>query len=261
MFCNYDLCFKTPQKKWIYVPSNECRSKGQEFCELILKKWSPPSYFYHFRSGGHIAALKYHQNKKYFAKLDIQRFFPNITKSKLFRALKSIRISPNQSQRIAKWSSVKSKENPAQRILPYGFVQSQLIAAVCMDVSALGKAFRNLPPDIKISVYVDDIIISGNNKKNLQKAYKFLISAAAQANFLINETKSHPPQIRTSAFNIDFEKSQMKISEERFDEFLGEISLINDKKTEAIISYVDQVSSSQAEILNNVLTEMSTRAP
>lgn len=244
---NYDLCFKTPQKRWIFVPTNECRLKGEAFVEEIAKKWSPPGCFYHFKSGGHVAAIKLHKKHQYFAKLDIQKFFPSITKSKVVRSLKLAGFPYTRALTIAEWSVVASKDDKGKRILPYGFIQSQLIAAVCMDCSAMGSFVRNqIPKGVAISIYVDDIIISSNNKNQLEEVYEGLVSAIEAAGFLVNEEKSHSPKDSSTAFNIDFDNSKMAITDKRFSDFLASISPIEDKKTEAIIAYVNSVNKEQA---------------
>ena len=140
MIFNYKLCYLNPKKKWIFCPTNKSKEKGYKFVLQILEKWAPPSYFYHLRPGGHIAAIKAHQNNKYFCKIDISNFFTNIRKNRVLRSLKKIKFSPNSARHISEWSTVNSKDDRLLRILPYGFVQSQLIASVCLDCSALEQA-------------------------------------------------------------------------------------------------------------------------
>ena len=50
---------------------------------------------------------------------------------------------------------------PKAYILPYGFVQSVIIASFCLHKSALGRYLNKLGGSgFKVSVYMDDIIVS-----------------------------------------------------------------------------------------------------
>ena len=74
--------------KWIFVPSQYSRIYGANIVKKIKLEWNPPKYFYHFRKGGHLAAIDIHLSNKYFSRLDIQNFFGSITASRITRALK-----------------------------------------------------------------------------------------------------------------------------------------------------------------------------
>ncbi len=249
MLINYDLCFLTPKKKWIFCPTEKSRTIGKLFTQQIVEKWTPPEYFYHFKSGGHVAAIKAHCRSKYYCKADISNFFSSIRKNRIMRDLKRIRFHPKKAQKISEWSTVKSKDDPALTILPYGFVQSQIIASVCLDISSVGRYLKSLDTEFTVSVYVDDIIISGSNKKRLEAAYAGLLESFQQSNFKLNIDKSHHPTTKTQAFNIDISEHDIIIEPTRFSDFLKIMDSDNIKVTEAIIGYVSTVSKPQAEML------------
>ena len=231
--------------------------KGGEFLDAILARWSPPSFFYHFQPGGHIAAIEVHKGNKFFAKLDIQKFFPSISKNKVLRALKSIGFSYFNADRIAEWSVIVSKDDRRKKILPYGFVQSPLLAALYLGRSSIGKYMEDgLPKNVKISVYVDDIILSSNDKNALEVTYQQILSVIRNAGFSINLAKSHASQDTSTAFNIDFDASEMEISQERFADFQGCMSLPVSKRVEAIVAYVHRVCPAQGETLIQILEQM-----
>ncbi len=250
---NYDLCFKTPQNRWIYEPTKECRKKGKEYTALILERWAPPDYYFHFRSGGHIAAIETHKEHLFFAKVDLKSFFPSISKSKVIRSLKNSGLPFKLADTIAGWSTIKCKETKAS-ILPYGFIQSQMLAALCLDLSCIGSFIRKtLSATIAISVYVDDIILSSNDPSALQSAYDGLVTAINETTFSLNEEKSHPPQKKTTAFNIDLSPAHTEITEERFNSFIKDITPENLHRSEAIIAYVSDVNDFQASLLEKKL--------
>lgn len=254
---NYDLCFKTPQNRWIFVPTLECRDNGYKFVKLIQGKWMLPNFYYHLKAGGHIAALKVHEGNNYFAKIDIKSFFPSISKAKVIRALKDIGMHYKIAELIASWSTVKSKENATKYIVPYGFVQSQIIASLCLDKSAIGSFIKNkLPADVKVSIYVDDIILSSNNSNALQNVYNQIIATFDKTGFSVNAEKSHEVLDETTAFNIIMNSEDMQITEDRFTDFESAITPLNIKRSEAIINYVSSVCEEQGVVLYKRLEEI-----
>ena len=153
----------------------------------------------------------------------------------------------------AEWSCVPSRSDIGKYFLPYGFVQSQFIAALCMDKSALGNYMRqNIPPEVEITVYVDDILLSSNDEEKLNQAYEGLSDAIRESNFTVNDIKSHPPEPVTTAFNIVLEENKTAIAKKRFEAFCEDVLSGHDKKTEAIINYVSKVNSKQRKHLENL---------
>lgn len=255
---NYDLCFKTPQKRWIFVPTLECREKGHEFVKLIQERWELPTFYYHLKSGGHVAALKVHADRKFFAKIDIKNFFPSISKSKVIRALKDIGINYRLSEFIASWSTVKSKDNTKKYIVPYGFVQSQILASLCLDKSVIGNFIKGeVPREVLVSVYVDDIILSSNDASAIQNTYDQIIEIFDKTGFAVNDEKSHQALEHTTAFNIFMNANEINITDDRFEDFQNAITPLNTKRSEAIINYVGSVSSLQKQELVDKLEAMT----
>lgn len=243
---NYERCFQTPQKRWIFVPNNECRLKGAEIIKTILKKWNPPKVYFHFQAGGHISAIFEHKANRFFAKIDIQKFFPSISKNRILRVLKSLKLSYKYRLTIAEWSTVKSKEDSTKRILPYGFVQSQILSTLCMDKSPIGTFLRkDIPSNVAMSVYVDDFIISSNDEVCLIKTFEKLVSTVEKTGLFINESKSHPPQLKSTAFNINITQYKSAIEQSRFIKFLNDVSPDHQIRAKAIIAYVKMVCPQQ----------------
>lgn len=256
---NYDLAFKTPQKRWIYVPTEQCRTKGIEITISVLDQWTLPEYFYHFRRGGHIAALEAHGSNKFFAKADIKQFFPSISRNRVLASLKKVGFSFREAKEMADWSCVVSKEDQHTRILPYGFIQSQILSALCMDKSAIGSFLNSLNSKMTLSVYVDDILLSSSDEDMLVQEYGGLVAAINQSGFTLNEEKSHGKKITLSAFNINLEDGKMAIKNSRFDEFMDSISVTQEKRSEAIINYVMRISESQGDTLLNHYKDLAER--
>lgn len=254
---NYELAFRMSQKRWIYVPTDACRKKGAEIIKLISEEWSPPDTYYHFRKGGHVAAIEAHRGNSYFAKIDIKNFFPSISRNRVLNSLKKIGFSYKQAEEMTDWSCVVSKDNKTLRILPYGFVQSQIISALCMDKSAIGKYLTEIDCDtITISVYVDDIILSSNDSQFLKKVYAGLLESVESSRFEINQDKSHSIKNNLISFNIVLQDYLLKITDDRFEEFYENLSSSIPQRSEAIISYVSRICRTQGEQISQRYEEL-----
>ena len=68
--------------------------------------------------------------------------------------------------------------------LPFGFVQSPVLASFALTTSALGAGFVRLHnQNIKVSVYMDDFILSGDGVDELTAARDSLAAAAEVSGF------------------------------------------------------------------------------
>ncbi|MEI9788371.1 reverse transcriptase domain-containing protein [Moellerella wisconsensis] len=243
--------FELKKDRWIYVPSLEERNKGLAFLDDLHLKWSPPLYYYHLRNGGHIAALKVHLDNQYFAHIDLKNFFNSTSRSRVTRVLKEF-YPYEQAREIAKFSTVKNLVNSSpMHIVPFGFVQSPMLATLCLHKSYLGDKVRELfnKKDIKISIYMDDIVISSSEKNILTEIYSNLVKYIQRSHYLINETKSQSPAEKIVVFNIYLSPNKLKITEDRIFEFLLNYTRTKSPKVkEGIKSYVQTVNILQSKI-------------
>ncbi|NGZ88147.1 hypothetical protein GW587_28305 [Duganella sp. SAP-35] len=181
--------FELKPGTWVFVPTADSIKTGRELKLEIEQKWRAPEFFYHLRAGGHVKALQAHLGNSRFARLDIKNFFGSINKTRVTRCLKSIFPYP-QAREMANISTVL---HPVDRnsILPFGFVQSPIIASLCLHRSALGQYLQTLSrrKDLVISVYVDDIILSSDNEHDLTVALTEIKSRATRSNFIMNADK------------------------------------------------------------------------
>jgi hypothetical protein len=233
-------------------------ARGIEIKRELTKRWTPPKYYYHLRPGGHIAALKAHKGQKCFLHLDIQNFFGSINKSRVTRCLKRV-VGYNMAREWAYISVVSRPKNPQQKILPYGFVQSQLIASLCLANSALGHCLDEINKDnneenkIIVTVYVDDIIISTKDISQADSIKSKVIKAAEHSNFRLNPDKEQGPRDSITAFNINISSNHMDIEKERFYLFIEQLKGNKNKyKKQGIIKYVSSINVDQASYLNTL---------
>ena len=81
MLTNFSLKYRS-RGKWIFVPTDQCERKGRR----IIKYFSGftfPDYCYHYRAGGHVAALHAHLENHLFFKIDIQNFYYSIARMRV----------------------------------------------------------------------------------------------------------------------------------------------------------------------------------
>jgi hypothetical protein len=163
MLNNYKYSFTEGSGRLIFVPTLSSRSLGRKLHRDILRRWSPPDYFYHFKEGGHVAAARVHLTSGIFVRLDLHRFYDSITRSKVHRALRDIKFRQKDAWHISCQSTVSKNKIGGPFSLPFGFVQSPVLSSLVLSSSALGKTLSILyVSGIKLSVYMDDIIMSGD---------------------------------------------------------------------------------------------------
>lgn len=244
--------FQIKEGTWVFVPTPETIEKGTLIKNLIEDRWTAPEYYFHLRKGGHVQALRKHQANKYFIHLDIQNFFGQINRSRVTRSLKGLN-SYATARDIAIESTVRLPESGTkQYILPFGFVQSPIIASVCLSKSALGRYLHRLnhEKEFSVSVYMDDILVSGNDPNALADQLALIKAASEKSKLPLNAEKQEGPGLCVTAFNIELSQGVLKITPSRLDEFaVAYANSENEHQRDGILNYVLSVNSSQAELL------------
>jgi hypothetical protein len=254
MLGTYVHKFVLPNGHQVFVPSASGRQAGAMVHADVRRRWRPPHYFYHLRSGGHVAALKVHLHNCRFARLDISGFFDSVTRSKIHRALRRVGIDHRKAWDIAQESTVEKTRRTRDFSLPYGFIQSPALASLALDRSALGRAMKVLARSnhTRLSCYVDDLVLSGVEDDAVESGRLTLIKAAHLSAFVINEAKSQLPGPEVTAFNIVLSNGALTITDDRMREFENDLRHSGPSAAVAIIGYVRSVNRSQAEYLVDV---------
>ncbi|HJW57360.1 MAG TPA: reverse transcriptase domain-containing protein [Burkholderiaceae bacterium] len=250
MQLTWDLRFELKPNTWVFVPTAKSIEDGKQIKNLLASIWRPPKNYFHLRSGGHVAALKFHQSNTIFAHLDIQRFFGSINKSRVTRALTGL-ISYKVAREIATLSTVI---HPVEKtlILPFGFVQSPMLASLCLSQSALGTCLSGLPKKYRVraSVYVDDIVLSGWSEASVRLAMDAVKAAAERSRFSLNDAKEQGPSPAITVFNIDLTHASIAVTADRFSKFIDAFqSTSNVFERKGIFNYINSISSAQAATL------------
>ena len=245
--------FKIKEHAWVFVPTEDTIRKGESIKQDILEKWKSPNCFYHLKSGGHVRALKEHSKNTIFLHVDIQNFFGNINRSRITRSLKQY-FGYEKARDIASESTLLLPESShKQYILPFGYVQSPIIASVCLSKSALGKYLISLArsADFVVTIYMDDIIVSGNDLTQMHAVLNEIRLLSDRSKFPINENKLEGPTSKIIAFNIKLSHESLQITPRRIESLKASFEISdNQNQRKGIVGYVSSVNSDQAKLFS-----------
>ena len=186
-----------------------------------------------------------------FIHLDIQNFFGSINRTRITRCLKNL-FGYDRAREIANASTVSHPETK-NHILPFGFIQSPIIASICLRESALGRYLEELHrmKGVTVSVYVDDLIISTKDE-SISKAILDKVSAkATRANFTLNAKKQEGPSAHITAFNILLSENSLSIEESRLNKFIDAyLATDSVNKQRGILGYINSINSDQGLLIS-----------
>jgi hypothetical protein len=243
--------FELKPGRWVYVPTADARSSGIAIKHSIEAKWAVPDYYYHLQRGGHVAAIRSHLGNSWFLRADIQNFFGSINRTRVTRCLKPM-FGYKVAREYAVASTVQHPGEKGKPSLPYGFIQSQLLASICLHESALGRFLRKIQgkAGTSVSVYVDDIIASTPDPEHLDAIYAGLGAAAKRAELVLNPQKGLPPARQISAFNILLSEAAMSIEPARLAKFAEDLAAgASASQKRGIFGYVASVCPAQLSAL------------
>ncbi len=202
-----------------FAPNDLGKRIGNDIKRQVELAYPFDDFVYHLRQGGHVAALHEHRPHAFFAKADIKLFFYSISRSKLQRALKGIGIA--RPGHYAKFSCVKNPFGAPSYALPYGFIQSPILATLVLLESTVGATLRNLhnTPGLTVSLYMDDIALSSDDIDLLANAHNLVLAALEEANFELSPAKVCPPTDALNLFNCNIDNGSTVVMQERIDKF------------------------------------------
>lgn len=247
---NYDHKFPLKAGTMVYVQDAAQKAAGDDLCDWIEGRWRAPRHFYHFRRGGHVAAARLHQSAPFILGLDLRRFFDQVTRTKVHRALRRIGYSSADAYEFACESTVTKDGKPGAYSLPFGFVQSMHLASLALHYSELGRELiRARGAGIQLSSYVDDVLLSGDTPDALTEARDRIFKSADVAGFGFNAAKERGPADQIEAFNIRIGHGELRVVDRRLNEFRQTVLEPPDAPALATIAYVRTVNPAQADDL------------
>ena len=260
MAAKWSSRFERKPGRWVFVPTPETKCRGDQIRQQISSVWQPPEYYFHLLKGGHVKALQMHTQGDSFLRLDIEDFFGKINRTRVTRCLKDL-VGYDCARDIAKDSTVRHPTEPDRWVLPYGFVQSPLLASIGLARSRLGTALDQLHAleHLKVSVYVDDIIVSGRDIAELAQVKEHLTERATLAGLRLSLSKCEGPAAQVTAFNVALAHESMAVTPERLDDFAAALTAsASTNKRQGIVGYVRTINASQSAQLEAISASSST---
>jgi hypothetical protein len=215
---NFDYSYLRKGKP-VFVPTKMGRRIGHEIKGKVESAYAFDPIYFHLRRGGHVAAMHYHRDNQHFARIDISNFFYNISRRRVQSAME--RVGMGNVRFYAQWSTVSNPYGNPKYVLPYGFVQSPILASLTIATSDVGSHLVGLPPNIKVAVYVDDISLSSNDPDALQRVFDATLAIVESDGFSINPNKLRPPSPVIDLFNCDLQHGKTTVTDERIQAFLS----------------------------------------
>jgi hypothetical protein len=250
LFETYSHKFIDNNDRLIFVPTTDARKFGEWLHRRVLRHWTPPYYFYHFNDGGHVAAAQAHLTSRFFVRLDLAKFFDSVSRGRVHRSLRHIGFKHGFAWDTACQSTVSKDGRGAPYSLPFGFVQSPVLASLALATSAVGAALARLHNRaIRLSVYMDDFILSGDDVGELTNARGSLMAAAALSGFRFNLVKSTGPAAALEVFNLNLSHGYLAVSATRLAAFEAALKMATVQEADGILSYVGTVNAGQRSLL------------
>lgn len=241
---NYTSRINIGNNKYAYVQDERFAKKADFYLSRISQYWTCPDYYFHLNSGGHVAGVKKHIYSKYFSKFDIERFYFHVTKNKILRSLKKIGMPFSIADQIASESVVLAD---GKFSLPYGFVQSPILASIVLQQSALGRFIGTLAQSFPLTVYMDDVIVSHrNDDQSLFELSQKVIRIAELSRLPINPNKVTVAKSEIQVFNICLAYKRASITNQRMADFCVQLqNCIKKEQVDGILRYVLSVNADQ----------------
>lgn len=168
------------------------------------------------------------------------------------RSLKE-HVPYERAREIAVESTVRLPESPeVEYILPFGFVQSPIIASICLSKSALGRYLSRLKhrKGLAVSVYMDDILVSSDNHEELLQEMAKIKAVSEKSELPLNEKKQEGPAECVKAFNIKLSQGLLEITPERLQELSDAyLESTNEAQRAGILNYVLSINPNQVDSL------------
>lgn len=194
-----------------------------------------------------MTCLRVHCGNAELASRDLKAFYGAVTRTKIARSLRRIGFGHRQAFDMASDSVV---DIGGRRCLPFGYVQSTLLATLALEHSLLGRFLVSAGNyGVRASVYVDDMIVSAPSTEAIETFMTLLDDAAVKSGFAFNPSKSANSHGSIQSFNILLTGNELRITDERMQLLRIKCASANPNVFAGVKKYVNAVNQKQVSQL------------
>src|SRR6516225_9217840 len=183
MLGTYDHKFVLPNGSQVFVPSALGRQVGTAMHAAVRRRWRPATLLLpppHRRPRRRTkrtppqSVLRDPGHQPFLRQRHPSQDSPGVAQHR-DRARQGMGDHPEEYRR--------EDAAPARFSLPYGFIQSPVLASLALDRSALGRAMRAIARSnhTRLNCYVDDVILSGLEEEAVEDSRHALVAAAQRS--------------------------------------------------------------------------------
>jgi len=198
--------------KWreLCVPSPDLKKTQRRILKLLTRNTNVPRWSTVFglykRGYPHIEHARIHSNSRFILTLDVENAFSSITWSKIEPILYEIILLDMTSRMTNRLCQIILKLTTHEKTLPQGAPTSPFLFYIFLSKKmeyVHGAIWRQLKKikasECKISIYVDNIVISTKNKRITPEAISGIIHSIESVGLPINRQKTRLYDCRQGA--------------------------------------------------------------
>lgn len=184
LYKTYDLPKKSGGRRIIAQPARRLKAIQSWILRNILDKLSSSEFSYGFEKGSSILHnASPHVGSNYVLSLDLENFFPSIQANKVYTIFRSIGYN-------TKISAAFTNLCVFNNTLPQGAPTSPKLAnLICLKLDARIYGYAG-SKGIIYSRYADDITLSAQSLKKIEKMQRFIETIISDEGFVVNKKKT-----------------------------------------------------------------------
>lgn len=187
---NHYKKYRIPKKKPgefrdIYDPDSLLRKAQYRLLKSVWEKFEVPDYVYAFEVGKSIPEMaSLHVGKSVVLSFDIRNYFPSIHTQQVSSLLTGQGMGESAARLIAELCTYKF-------FVPQGALTSPKISNL-VSAATFGPTLKQFCDErnLTLTIYADDITISGDTIPNLQEVLEFVSSTVREHGFNVNARKT-----------------------------------------------------------------------
>ena len=221
---------KNGGERIIYPPNKNLRIVQRKLLNEILNNLPTNPCMGAGKNSSTKKLMQAHVNKKMIVCLDIKNFFPNIKSQKIYNILKSYGFRTDVANTIRRLTTYRGG-------LPQGAPTSTQLAKLIMNAPVRHiQALFTFP--VNVSVWVDDIIISG--PKSIANFIPTISSILNRYDFEVNEGKTICMEFdqEQAVLGIRVDRGRLEPDSKFMEKFSLAVKGHDERKVKALMAYM-----------------------